>query len=63
MGKTIVVANVRNKNGAAMTKAEVITERGKASLVSNYRYADRALEVYNTLVKNEGYVEEEREIQ
>ena len=62
MGKTIVVANVRNKNGAAMTKAEVITELVKASLVSNYRYADRSVEVYNTLVKDGVYVEEEREI-
>lgn len=62
MGKTIVVANVRNKNGAAMTKAEVITELVKASLVSNYRYADRAVEIYNTLVKDGVYVEEEREI-
>ena len=62
MGKTIVVANVRNKNGAAMTKAEVITELVKASLVSNYRYADRSVEVYNTLVKDGVYVEAEREI-
>ena len=62
MGKPIVVANVRNKNGAAMTKAEVITELVKASLVSNYRYADRSVEVYNTLVKDGVYVEAEREI-
>lgn len=62
MGKATVVANVRKKNGVAMTKAEVITELVKASLVSNYRYADRAVEIYNTLVKDGVYVEEEREI-
>ena len=34
MAKTKVVTNIRKDNGSAMTKAEVIFERAKASAIS-----------------------------
>ena len=62
MAKTTVLANLRKDNGTPMTKAEVILELTKTSLISGYRYADRAKEIYESLVKDGTFVEEERDV-
>ena len=44
-------------DGKLMRKTEVIFELAKASLAGGYRHADRAIEMYNSLVKEGIFVE------
>ena len=60
--KTIFVKNVRKDNGMMMTKAEVINDLLKETLREGYRFADRAEECYDRLVKDGVYQEVELEI-
>ena len=62
MAKTKVVVNLRKGFEVTMTKAEVILELTKNSLISGYRYADRAKEIYDSLVKDGTFIEEERDV-
>jgi hypothetical protein len=55
-----VVSNVRDSRGLPMTKGEVILELVKATFQSGYRYPDRAIETYDTLVKDK--ILEEKEV-
>ena len=44
-------------DGKLMRKTEVIFELAKASLAGGYRHADRAIEMYDSLVKEGIFVE------
>ena len=59
---TIFVKNMRKDNGMMMTKAEVITQLLEATLKEGYRFADRAEECYDRLVKDGVYKEVEMSI-
>ena len=59
---TIFVKNMRKDNGMMMTKAEVITQLLEATLKEGYRFADRAEECYDRLVKDGVYKEAEMDI-
>ena len=54
---TIVVKNMRKENGMPMTKAEVITQLLASTLKEGYRFAYRAEECYDRLVKDGVYQE------
>ena len=59
---TIFVKNMRKDNGMMMTKAEVITQLLASTLKEGYRFADRAEECYDRLVKDGVYKEVEMNI-
>ena len=59
---TIFVKNMRKDNGMMMTKAEVITQLLESTLKEGYRFADRAEECYDRLVKDGVYKEVEMNI-